>query len=67
MAQSGGTPRGGRGAWVAAAVVLTLAGVVVPYGVLGGGEPGLAVAGFWLLFGLAVVALIIVAVLPWKD
>ncbi len=67
MAEPGGTPRGGRGAWITAAAVLVLAGVVVPYGVLGGGEPGLAVAGFWLLFGGAVVVLILAAVLAWKD
>ena len=63
------TPRrpGGRNAWLTAAAVLILAGMAVPYGVLGGRGAGLAVAGFWLGFGLAVVALIWAGVRRWRD
>jgi hypothetical protein len=59
--------RPGRGLWLAATAVAVLAGVVVPYGVLGGGAPGLAVAGFWMLFGLVVVGLILAGMAGWRD
>jgi hypothetical protein len=59
--------RPGRGLWLAVTAVAVLAGVVVPYGVLGGGAPGLAIAGFWGLFGLVVVGLIVAGMAGWRD
>jgi uncharacterized membrane protein YhaH (DUF805 family) len=58
----------GRRNWLIAFALVVLAGVVVPYGILGGAEaPGFAVALFWLIFGFVVVALITVGVARWKD
>jgi hypothetical protein len=59
--------RPGRGLWLAATAGAVLAGVVVPYGVLGGGSPGLAIAGFWTVFGLVVVGLILAGMAGWRD
>jgi hypothetical protein len=59
--------RPGRGLWLAATTVAVLAGVVVPYGVLGSGAPGLAIAGFWTVFGLVVVGLILAGMAGWRD
>ena len=59
--------RPGRGLWLVATAVAVLAGVAVPYGVLGGGAPGLAVAGFWTVFGLVVVGLILAGMAGWRD
>jgi hypothetical protein len=59
--------RRGRGLWLAATAGAVLAGVVVPYGVLGGGAPGLAIAGFWTVFGLVVVGLILAGMAGWRD
>ena len=59
--------RPGRTAWLAATAVVVLAGVAVPYGVLGGGAPGLAIAGFWVVFGLVVVGLILAGMAGWRD
>jgi hypothetical protein len=59
--------RPGRGLWLAATVAAVAAGVVVPYGLLGGGAPGLAIAGFWVLFGLVVVGLILAGMAGWRD
>lgn len=61
------TRRPGRDAWLAAAALLVLAGVAVPYGLLSGGAHGLGIVLFWLAFGLAVAALILAAVLRWRD
>jgi hypothetical protein len=59
--------RPGRGLWLATTAGAVLAGVVVPYGVLGGGAPGLAIAGFWTVFGLVVVGLILAGMAGWRD
>ncbi len=59
--------RAGFRLWLGAAALLVFAGVAAPYGLLGGGAPGLAVAGFWLAFGFAVVILIMLGVLGWRD
>jgi hypothetical protein len=56
----------GFGLWLVAAGLLIAAGVIVPYGLLGGGTPGFAIVIFWCLFGLAVVALIAVGVARWR-
>ena len=58
--------RGGFGVWVAALAVLVILGGAVPYGLLAGQESW-SVALFWGGFGLAVVALITVAILGWRD
>ncbi len=59
--------RPGWGLWLAATAVTVLAGVAVPYGVLGGAAPGLAIAGFWTVFGLVVVGLILAGMAGWRD
>lgn len=59
--------RSGFVAWLTATAALVVAGVAVPYGVLGGGEPGLLVTGFWLGFGLTVIAVILVGMRGWRD
>lgn len=58
----------GRLGWLAAMAITVIAGVVVPYGILGGAEaPGLSVAVFWLVFGFVVVVLIAIGVMRWRD
>ncbi len=52
--------------WLAKAGLLIAAGIYVPYGILGGGEPSLDILIFWCLFGLAVIALIAVGVARWR-
>lgn len=52
--------------WLAAACLLIAAGVIIPYGLLGGGTPGFDIVIFWCLFGLAVVGLIAVGVARWR-
>lgn len=64
MHEDGPNGARGRNAWLAAMALVILAGVAVPYGVLGG---GFATALFWLGFGLVVAGLIVVAVLRWRD
>lgn len=56
-----------RNLWLFGMAILILAGVVVPYGLLGGGEPGLVIAGFWLLFGVAVAVMVALGVARWRD
>ena len=65
--QDNGSRSGGLG-WLIAMGITVLAGVVVPYGILGGAEaPGYAVSLFWLIFGFVVVALITIGVMRWRD
>lgn len=52
--------------WLAAAAVLILAGIAVPYGALSGPPHGLGIPAFWLAFGLAVIALILWGVRGWR-
>ncbi|MBW7921244.1 MAG: hypothetical protein H3C51_04000 [Rubellimicrobium sp.] len=52
--------------WVLVVLVVTLAGIVVPYGFLSGSGAPLAVPLFWSGFGLVVIALIAVAVARWR-
>jgi len=56
----------GFGLWLAAAGLLILAGIAIPYGVLGGGTAGYDIVIFWCLFGIAVIALIAVGVARWR-
>lgn len=63
---------GGRGviafrAWAGAVALLVFLGGYVPYRVLAGGAPSLGIFAFWVAFGLAVTALIGLAVARWKD
>ncbi len=52
--------------WLAAAAILILAGIAVPYSLMSGGAIGLGIAGFWLAFGVAVIALILRGVAGWR-
>ena len=61
-----GTARG-RALWLWLVAALVLAGGAVPYGLMAGPDAGVSVALFWLGFGLAVAALIVVATLRWRD
>ncbi|EEW24218.1 hypothetical protein [Rhodobacter ferrooxidans] len=58
--------RRGFSIWLATVALLIVVGVVLPYRVLAGGAPSMAIFGFWLAFGLAVVAVIGVGVARWK-
>ena len=62
----GGSARGSA-LWLGLVAALVLAGVAVPYGLLAGPDAGLAVALFWLGFGLAVVVLVAAATARWKE
>ena len=53
--------------WLSLMAVLVVSGIAVPYGLLGGNEPGLRVAVFWLAFGVAVTGMIAFAVMRWRD
>lgn len=57
----------GRAVWLGLVAALVLAGVAVPYGLLAGPDAGLAVALFWLGFGLAVAVLVAAATARWRD
>lgn len=62
--------RGGIGAgrlWLATVGATVVAGIVVPYGVLGETAHPYAVPIFWFLFGLVVIGLIVAGVLRWRD
>lgn len=52
--------------WLAAATILVLAGIAVPYGPLSGPPHGYGILLFWLAFGLAVIALILAGVAGWR-
>ena len=62
-----GRSAGARNVWLVAAGVLVVAGVVVPYGILGGGTPGWGVTVFWFVFGIAVIALIAAGTARWRN
>lgn len=53
--------------WVVVVLFVTLAGIVVPYGMLNGSGMPLAVPLFWCGFGLVVILLILVAVARWRP
>lgn len=57
---------GGFRLWLALTAVVILAGIAVPYGILGGGAPSIDILVFWCLFGLAVVVLIVAGFRRWK-
>lgn len=47
--------------------LLVVAGVYVPYGLLGGSAPGFVIAGFWLLFGIGVAIMVMLGTSRWRD
>lgn len=54
--------------WLAMAGLLIVAGIILPYMVLGGsGAPGLSLAVFWLGFAAAVIVLIAAGVARWRN
>lgn len=53
--------------WVFLVLLVTLAGIVVPYGLLSGSGALLAVPLFWIGFGLVVILLIALAVARWRP
>ena len=59
--------RRGGGLWFAAMAVLVGAGVAVPYGILSGGAAAGWTFAFWTVFGVAVAAMIWIAVAGWRD
>lgn len=52
--------------WLIMVGVVIAAGIIVPYGVLGGGAPSLGILIFWCVFGVAVIGLIVVGVARWR-
>lgn len=58
--------RSGFALWLVAVAATILAGVFVPYGVLGGNSASTGIFLFWCGFGVAVVALIAAGVVRWR-
>jgi len=52
--------------WLIVVGVVIAAGIIVPYGVLGGGAPSLDILMFWSAFGAAVIALVVAGVSRWR-
>ena len=53
--------------WLALAAATIAAGIVVPYAVLSESPAPLDVFGFWCLFGIAVVALVVAGTAGWRG
>ena len=58
--------RGGLGLWATLVAALVVLGGFVPYGLLAG-HRGWFVAGFWVLFGVAVAVVITAGLRGWRD
>lgn len=58
--------RPGFALWLAAVVATILAGVFVPYGLLGGSVASPGIFLFWCGFGVVVIALIAAGVARWR-
>jgi hypothetical protein len=56
-----------RRIWIAALCVTIMAGIVVPYFILGPGTHPLAAVAFWFVFGVFVIGLIAIGVMRWRD
>ena len=54
------------GIWLAVTGTAIAAGVAVPYGILSGGAASLEIVLFWCIFGLAVIALVVIGVARWR-
>lgn len=67
MPETPGSETGARRLWLAAVGMTILAGIVVPYFILGPIGHPLAVPIFWFVFGLVVIGLIVVGVSRWRD
>lgn len=52
--------------WLIVVAVIIAAGIIVPYGILGGGAPSLDILIFWSVFGAAVIGLVVVGVFRWR-
>jgi len=52
--------------WLTCVAATILAGIAVPYGLLGGGAPSFDIFWFWCAFGAAIVALIVAGVARWR-
>lgn len=53
--------------WFTLVIIGVFLGTFVPYGILGSLTPSLAIFGFWILFGLAIVGFIIWGVKDWRN
>ena len=53
--------------WFTLLVISVLLATVIPYGILGTLSPSLVVYGFWLLFGVAIIGLIVWGVKDWRN
>jgi hypothetical protein len=60
-------PRAGGMAWFVAALVLVIAGIVLPYGVMAGTALAAWTFVFWTVFGLVTVAVIAWGVMGWRE
>ncbi|APX89888.1 hypothetical protein BV394_09310 [Brevirhabdus pacifica] len=52
--------------WLLGVGVVIVAGILVPYAILGGGEPSFDILIFWCLFGAAIVVLVGIGVARWR-
>ncbi|WP_292287076.1 hypothetical protein [Marivita sp.] len=52
--------------WLVLVGAVILAGITVPYGLLGGSAAALDVFWFWSAFGVAIVVLIVGGVSRWR-
>ena len=59
--------RTGFAIWFALVMIGVFLATFVPYGILGTLAPSLAIFGFWVVFGLAIVAFIIWGVKDWRN
>lgn len=53
--------------WFTLVILGVLLATFIPYGILGTLTPSLAIFGFWVLFGLAIVAFIVWGVKDWRN
>lgn len=59
--------RTGFAIWFTLVIIGVFLATFVPYGILGALAPSLAIFGFWVVFGLAIVAFIIWGVKDWRN
>jgi hypothetical protein len=66
MKRTGSGLMNGFATWLVLVGMAILAGIAVPYGLLGGSAASLDVFWFWCAFGVAIVVLIVVGVSRWR-